>query len=498
VSLSDLRARVISEAGAGTTQSSEFTIRLDEFINRALNQMCLDAPNRFFEDQLAVVALPDTTPTLTTDLLTIMAGDPFVFSSALGVGVDPAQTTWLTDGTWDGRQIEIQGADKVWRKNRIRSVWVGLTGGVAYYKISLWVPWINNTETGANWRVADESIYLPDDMVTGRAFKLDDVGNTYPIQILGQMEAERLGLTEVVHNAVTGLPRYAFRRGHFQLPSPTEAPVASVPLAGSWVGPERYGKFRYKWTIAWGYQDEELQTNAPVSTGSASVFQEPRWESSPSPYVEVTVSNGKPITLTFPDIAFEQGFGSNVIGTERYRHSGYRIRIWRQRITSGAAALHADTPAMQSTPEPYLLIGELLESAAAYPTWEDDGSVTPAYHRRLRTVNGYTSLQLYPRPNERYKIDVRCVRKPQRLEDPYDAPPVGEEASDALVFKTLTYLMRQERRFEEAGVYEELYKKELYTLAVRYGDMRYDDVPMRRRIPRACRMRSDKRWYKIP
>lgn len=510
MNLTEIRQRVISEADLGTETSTEFKTRLDAFINRALNQMCLDAPNRFFEHNFRIAILPDVVPTLSTDLISLAGGDPYVFETNLTTGTTDA-AVWSYDGTWDGRQIEIQGADDIWRKNKIRTIWVtGQPGVDEKVRFSLWIPWINTTEANASWRIADEHQYLPDDLVNARALMLDETGNTYPLQVIGQREAEELALVETIRNSTSGTPRYAFRRAHWQIPGPTLAPLftAQAPdelVPGTvWIGPERIGVFKYRYTYVWGYQDSEFHQKGAIAHGSFSQFLEPRWESSPSPEVTAYLTYDSQAalygsaTLTFADIAYEQNFGASVAAPERYRHAGFRIRIYRQRATDLASPGHVDSPARESVPEPFYLIGELTEASASWPSWTDDGSAIPDMHRRLRNVNGYTAMQLHPRPNQRYIMDVRGVRRPQVLEDPSDAPEIDEIATDALIYKVLAHLKRQEREYDVARDYESMYSKELLTIANSFGDMRHAAVPVARRLARVGLPTPYKKWYNLP
>lgn len=483
--------RVISEADVGTEQSAEFATRVYEFINRALLQMCIDAPNRFFEDTVRFATRPDGVPTLATDLISISGSDPYVFAADAPYGSTGA-LEWQLDHAWDGRNIDIQGSDDVWRTYKLREVW--LDGSVV--KFTLDRPWINATESGASYRVYDGAYYLPDDMVRMRAMALDDLGNTHPLTVIGQDEAEGMGLVEVRRNISSGQPEFVWRRGHFQLISPTDAPTATAGDNSTWVGPERAGEFRYLYTYGWGYRDEELQEAGNTTHSGTAVFQASLWESSPSPYVSVTVGQGlNKQTITFPDIAYELGFRR--VGEARHIYPGYYINVYRQRRTSGTTPGHADTPSIQSTSDQYYLIGRVFASDSAYPTFVDTGAAVPDKMRPLRRVSGYEAVQLYPYPDERYMVDVRCVRRPQRLEDPYDALPIDETAIEALVYKVTAMLLRQERMYDVATTYEQMYNDELFSLANTFGDLRPNGTSYRRGMARADRRSRWKRWYKL-
>jgi hypothetical protein len=220
----------------------------------------------------------------------------------------------------------------------------------------------------------------------------------------------------------------------------------------------------------------------------------PLWESAPSPATEevTATTNGSAIYLKFPDLEKMQGFGYST-QAQRYRKSGWRIRIYRKRLSSTA---HSGFTGFANTD---------VEDSDAYhlmmevPGWcteiIDNGAITPDYGTRLKTVHGYQNVALYPRPDDRYEIDVRCVRRPDPLVNDADAPRVHAEAVELILQRALTFLYEAQGNKGMSASSLARYDRNLQTLSKRYGDLRVPSKATYRRVSRANpNSRSYRQW----
>jgi len=153
----------------------------------------------------------------------------------------------------------------------------------------------------------------------------------------------------------------------------------------------------------------------------------------------------------------------------------------------------------QETPDTFFLLFDI----PAYTTdTTDDGTILPDYHRRLRDVHGYQTLRFYPRPNARYDVDVRCIKRPAELRDDQDAPRIHRDAMDVLIHKALGLLYEAQGNIPLADRALGRYQQDLITLTKRYGDLRYPGEPILRRPARASHVvdtrRPWRRWYNLP
>jgi len=522
MNLGEIRSAMFSQADWAPKQSEDAKTRANEFINRAYFQLVQEAPFLFFEKRVGFATIEDDTPDTTAirELNPASAADTV---SVGGAGADAwvlkrdlptttgGLTAWDTTGRWNGRMILITDPHGVEHRRMIREIWTDTH--VQY--ISLFQPWNNLTDTLMDWRIYSEDYYLPDNVIEVNSIRLFRQNQNFPLDIIGQMEAEYLSLADSPQSTVGGLPRCAFRRYHRQIESPTSAPVASYGDNNTWLGPEPAGQFEYCFTYTWGYRDEDFRDFGPSQPYNAAQTEpsrrEPLWESSPSPIVSVTTSNkledpivfgGKAIVITTPDIHYMQGFGRN--GDRRYRRAGWRKRIYRRRITVDPVnyntLTHTLTGAVdQETPDAFVLIADIDGHQTAFI---DNGQILPDYHRRLREVHGYQSVRLYPRPNERYQVDVRCLLRPEELKDDQDAPEIHTDGIDVLLYRALSFLYESQGNIELADRAIGRFREALFTLTKRYGDLRYPGETLMKRPARSGRIidtrRAYRRWYNLP
>ena len=531
MNLGETRNAIFSQADWSPTQSTDAITRVNQFINRAYFQLTEEAPFLFFEKKVGFATLEDKTPdtdairdatgnpAFPADTIDVQNNDPWVFQRTLnnavaGIGL------WDTSGRWNGRMVVISDASGAIRaRRRIRDVWnFDVGGGVIHQRISLYQPWVNLTDTLMDWRIYTDDYYLPDEVIEVSSMRLFKNNQNWPIKILGQMEAEQYSLADSPSQVGRGVPRSAFRRFHQQIESPTSPPVHSAGAQNTWLGPEPAGKFEYCFTYAWGYRDAHFRDFGPSLSYAAAQSTPSRleamWESSPSPVLTATTSNraedpvvynGASIILTTPDIDYMQGFGMNITAADpRYHHSGWRKRIYRRRhtvdnVNYGALTSQLNGALEQETPDTFFLLDDIPGHQRLYV---DTGRILPDYHRRLRDVHGYQSVRFYPRPNDRYEVDVRCILRPKELRDDSDVPELHPDGMNVLLYRALAYLYESQGNLDLADRALSRYSELLFTLTKRYGDLRYPGETLNKRPARAGRAidsrRPWRRWYNLP
>ena len=520
MNLKDIRTAIFSQVDWAPTQSTDATTRLNEFINRAYFLLTEEAPFLFFEKRVGFGTLADATADIPTDLISCVAGDPWVLQRDLP-NTTAGLTLWDVTGRWGGRMILLTAPDGTQHRRMVREVWnEDVGGGTIHQRLTLFRPWNNATDANMNWQIYSEDYYLPDNVIEVSSIRLFKSNQNWPLDIIGQLEAEQYSLADTPSQVVQGVPRCAFRRYHRQIESPTAAPTG-VLHTGTWDGPEPAGRFEYCFTYAWGYRDVDYRDFGPSLTyegaqGNTPSRREPLWESAPSPSFTITAgtadSGANLIRLTLPDIDYMQGFGrklSSGTGAEdpRFRHSGWRKRIYRRRHTVDATNYSSVVPAAnrylgaieQETPDTFYLFDDIPGYQTLYT---DNGNVLPDYHKRLREIHGYQSLRLYPRPNDRYQVDVRCIARPEELRDDSDVPEIHPDGMNVLIQKALGYLYEAQGNPEMADRALSRYQENLFTLTKRYGDLRYPGQTLLKRPARAGRSidsrRPWRRWYNLP
>ena len=521
MNLKDIRNAIFSQADWAPTQSTDAIDRVNAFINRAYAQMAEEAPFLFFEDTLHFATLPDVVDdgSLTSaggpvaDSLTVNANDPYVLERSVN-GTNNG-INWRVDDYWNGRMLEIEKTDGTKVRRLIRDIWN--TGGRD--RISLYQPWPNTTDTDLVYRIFNQAYYLPDDVIEVNTVRLYSQNEAWPLEVCSQYEAEMLSFKDVPKNVVAGIPRVIYRDAHFQLETPTSPPEVSVtgsdeiPSLTPWLGPDPSGEFKYLYTYAWGYRDGDstrgghIQNFGPKGTLLANQTAPaarpiPRWESGPSPAATITGANGfGGIAINTPNLDFMQGFGR--AADARYQHGGWRKRIYRQRVTidkTVPGGWNSESGQFdQETPDTYFLLADI---PAHQVTFIDQGLVVPDYHSRLREVHGYQAIRMYPRPDKRYEVEVRCTRRPPELRDDSDVPLIHKDAINSLVQKSIALVYEAQGNMDLADRSLSRYERDLFTLTKRYGDLRYPGVPLLRRPARAPSLTGSRkvwrRWYNLP
>jgi len=386
---------MFAQADYSPSSSPEALSRVNGFINRAYNQLALEAPFLFFESKVYLTTEPDASSkaggtdnagNAVTDTIRLAGAntgmgatnDPWTwrttFTSVQQGQVPEGLTAWNHDRSWDGRMIEITATDGTRLRNQIRSVWHNTSDN--YYYFTLVTPWDIGTygTSEYKYRVFTEAYPLPDDVVQLKSARLRDQDINYPLDVFGQDEAAQHQLVGPPSQVASGIPRVIFREQHIHMQGPSVAPVASISTEDEnvlWVGPEPAGSFEYKVTYTWGKRDVEFQLPGlasyngfaqPLSQTSATSypsqsdtnrtnttddrFRTPRFESPASPASNaVVVTPAGPtdtyaVKLSLPNITYALGFLNSFIGgssRQSLNQSGLYVRIYRKRLTTNFA-----------------------------------------------------------------------------------------------------------------------------------------------------------------
>lgn len=465
----EIRTRVLEQVDWSPDQSASFKAKVDRFINRAYQQLALDAPFLFFEDEDTIITQADVSSVTSEsgDRLAVESTDKSVlqrsFTTSLG---NPNTNEWPTDGTWDGRSIEIEdSAGNVYRRT-IREVWSEADGLTTRQRLTIDTPWKNNTDTGLKYRVFTPEYYLPPDVIEVRSCRIFSPTH-YQIQVTNQYDMERYEYLDYRGNE-SGRPIYVTRGKHFQIDAPNRAPKIKVsPLdpdkvSDKWFGPDQAGKFDYCYTYAWGYQDPELKTH--------SNYQLPKWESAPSPISDTgeVTDTTQDITVTMPNVDhmldfYQEWSGSAITTPIRAKRSGLRKRVYVRRYSATAPP---DPIVRQEVPEIFYFLAEVDGDVEDYT---HNGTDIPDYYQRLKSTHGYQSIRFWPMPDSRYEIDMRVLRRPNPLVNDQDAPRIHEEAAEVLIHKTLASIYEAQGSAELTVLAEQRYASLLETLNKRYA-----------------------------
>jgi hypothetical protein len=269
-------------------QAPAAVLKANLCLNRAIQQVAVDAPHYWFTGTYRFRALEDVEPTMATDTLQVetdesvgivgddsgvpsTVGNPWVFRVTLAHQAAGA-VVWRNDRTWDTRYIDITDENGVIRTNRIRTIWIDDD----VVRFTVWTPWnINEWGTGPfeTWRVYTPEYFIWDDMIELRSLMVLHEDTPKPIRILGEDEAESYGLGEYRSTVDSSFPQVAFSRRHEQLQGPRTAPIVSAD--GEWRGPDVIGSFQYMTTWCWGKRSSDYQSPGPGAwDGSAEPFSQ--------------------------------------------------------------------------------------------------------------------------------------------------------------------------------------------------------------------------------
>jgi|TARA_R110000744_G_scaffold43517_3_gene97556 hypothetical protein len=345
--------------------------------------------------------------------------------------------------------------------------------------------------------------------------------------------------------------------------APVASPALSRDAQGqptvhtNWRGPEPPGEFQYIITYSWGKRDVEFRlpglahyrgyaqgwenysgssppTNRSTTFASeptlddtmfdaaANRYREPRYESAPSPEsdkVKIEVVKqvegsdaAAAVKLHIPNIEYALGFmvkGAS-FSRQSLHQSGIHVRIYRKRISADFTGYDTIANPMATAagdialntmdiPNAFFLLAEFRLDETNKGVFYDNGEIIPDYSRRLRDTHGYQTFGLYPVPDKRYLVDLRCLRRPDDLEDDSDTPLIHAEATNVLISRALVYLYESMGNHDTSMLSQLRYEQELLTLSKRYGDLRPASTPVLRKLSRARYSRRGgdvyRKWY---
>ena len=463
----EIRRQILEQVDWSPDQSASFKTKVDRLINRAYQQLSLEAPFLFFEDQIRIITQPDAIEGAnTSDRLNVNTSDKYVLERSYTGSLPSDYTTWATDGTWDGRMIEVTQADGTILRRRIREVWTD-SGSPNKDRITVDHPWPNNSDTAMTYRIFTPEYELPADTVELRSARLWSDAR-YELEIKNQYDMERYDYIDY-QGQQEGRPYSLFRGPHHQIDAPTSKPEPELvknQTVSIWDGPDLLGKFDYCYTYVWGKRDSELE--------SPRGFYEPKWESAPSPISEaVTVPDvNHNVTLHLPNIDHSLTYykewdtaAAAVATPVRYNRTGLKKRIYVRRY-SATNIPTLTTSRIEANPEIFYLLAEVDGSDVFY---YHRGREVPDYHRRLKETHGYQTIRLNPMPDQRYEVDCRVLRRPQTLVNDQDAPRIHEEAIQVLIELALVYFYELQGSLDLSQNAERRFAGLLKTLTKRYG-----------------------------
>lgn len=464
--LQEIQTRILEQVDWRPTYSADFLALLTRMINRAYQVLFNDMPF-LLEQEVKFITQPDVVnaTAIAQDTVRVDPVDRRVMTR-IHTGLASGAAVWAFDGTWDGRWVELTGSDGVVHRRQIRQFWQiqELPSGITFDRFTIETPWHNNTDTGMSYRFYTPEYHLPADVVEVKSARTwTDTNHLLRVAMQGDMEQGQLldyrGRTQ-------GIPEIIYKGKPYQLQAPTYKPLVELldSTKGStlWSGPDNAGQFDFCITYVWGNRDADELT--PLG------LPEARWESGPSPVSDKisTTNGGYAIRLTLPNVEFELGFGFPAKTSNN--HSGVRKRIYVRRysVDQGGGIVRP-----LEAPGAFMLLTEVTGDVTTYTV---DGATIADYLRRLRQINSYQSVRIYPIADRRYEIDCRVQFRPSPLVNTADAPRLNEDGIDALIQKALTFFLQYDGKPELAAQAENEYQKMLRTLTKRYATISFGFV----------------------
>lgn len=457
-SLGQIR-RVALSMRAWNSSGTSFDGRVRDAVNTALAHISRDAPEAFVPSEEHVVLLaPINTADAAVAVRFAATADRWVLeiTDATGAALGPSVATAfrpVVDGSWDGLmhlEIAIPGAPNSEEGRRQSREWWTFTGidGLQRFYVSLDRRWRNTTDTAMTGRIYMREFFTRADVL--KVLNPVDLWSADRTQMwsISAGTAHRR-IVQDFQRQSTGPPNEWWRTRHFQMPTPTEPPIATASSVGGglgWLGPLPEGDFNFVYTYVWGRRDLEWQE------GGNSGVVDPVWESAPSPPMAAVFSHaasaGRSIILQASNIDAMQNFftAGGALSATRHGRSGFRVRFYVRR-----SAIRAATGAVEfrniETNDRYYLLDEIdptatvVDGATTYYTaylWR--GAVIPDLTRRLNWSPGFYAYECAPHQDRRYEMDMRVLRRPPELVDDQDVPPIQQDAWTAFLELVLYYL----------------------------------------------------------
>ena len=219
----EIRTRILEQVDWNPSQSTAFKAKVDRLINRAYQQLSLEAPFLFFEEECKIVTVADVSndASVALDVLAVNSGDKFVLERSYPTASASTLQSWSSNDSWDSRMIEITRSDGTIIRRRIREAWSETAGSDTYDRISIDVSWPNNSDTGLTYRIYKEAYELPADVIELRSARLWS-DQHYPLQINSQNDMERYEYIDYT-GTESGRPHRVFRGRHVQIDAPNLA-----------------------------------------------------------------------------------------------------------------------------------------------------------------------------------------------------------------------------------------------------------------------------------
>jgi hypothetical protein len=410
-------------------------------VEPAIKQLASECPEAFIPDEETSIVYRDWTD---VSLGRTLAATSDAYVLSLGLENLAGAEDIVVDGTWDAiYYLEIKRSDGTILRRRCRKFFLATDPfGIGTYYVSIDKVWPNASDTGMTFRLFQPYFYTRDDVtdvIDGRVF---DENRQAIFSV--PAGAVRFFQEEDYRGTGSGTPRRLSRWGHEQMPAPNRAPVALVPAQGdAWLGPEPPGAFRYCYTYVWGRRDDEL-----VAPGGK---KDPMLESAPSPVSNsVTVADmTRAVSVTnLVNIDYQQNFDPTPTAL-RNGHSGWRKRIYRAR-----SSVNAGAGTEESIESPEHVYYFLVEVDGDDTTFQDNGTITPDYFRRLPESTGYFRWVLSPHADGKYTVDWRVYRRPGVLLADTDTPPVHPDFEDMLLTLYCKWAAMADKQPAEAAVYQ--------------------------------------------
>jgi len=445
----------------------------------ALAEMITDLPQHFISSVVHLNTIPDVSSSASdvgaliepTDDLWVMR-----LTTSAGAALSTSTLSWrpTTDGTWEGVMwIEVKRANGAWARVQTREWWFD----DGEYYVSLWSPWPWPGDAGAGFTIYQDRLWLPGRLVEARApLRLYRPGAAFEVVHRANEEAARRSGAGDLHQG-SGLPSAFWKSGSFALDPPTRAPVITQLSAGggyTWPGPVQEGKWKFYFTYAMGYRDVYWNN-------SVRGVRDPVWESLPSPASAVfdQASSHGSIAIRCVNIDYEVNF--DLPAAKRYGHSGFRIRVYAQRVAISEGATPAAVDEASQTHRP-LLLAEIqpylanVRGVDAEYIW--NGSVIPDPSRPMPRIAQYDGIQLNLRPDQRYEFDMEAALLAHELVDDADAVPLHADAMPALFHLTMAwYALADGLDWDTERLHRLRYEEQKRKFrALREGDVDYIDL----------------------
>ena len=228
--------------------------------------------------------------------------------------------------------------------------------------------------------------------------------------------------------------------------------------------------------VVWSYAvaSDLVSTSPPADNLRFSGIPDPQFESAPSPITivdnryDVDKFHGGAIVLSATNIDAMLGFGDSKYN--RFKQSGLRIRYYVAQLETEYETeehLGFNLRNVETNHRFYLL----CEVEPTYNVFKDDtrtsvlttffgstagynllvnteggaqilwnGSQLYDYQRPLRHSTGYYGWKVFPHQDQRYELDLRVLRLPEKFIDDQDTAPIQRDAVSALIELTLYYI----------------------------------------------------------